>query len=116
MPEERKMPPGKQQFGIIVPVEIHKKAQRLASDMSCRISDAYARGIQNLYNLSETDQHPEVVEMAREITNGVDKKDWKMYQRLANFLRSNPDRQSRAMMDLILENYPSDKESLDRRA
>lgn len=99
----RKLPVGKEQFGIIVPSDIHREAKHLAADLGVRISDIYASGVRKL--AEDRQQSGEMAARAmlgREITEGVAIESWVFFRALKCFLLCNPQEQQLQMLCLLL--------------
>lgn len=103
----RKMPPGKQQFGIIIRKEIHKKAKHLAADMEVAISDVYANGVLAIeeQRKSEGKDRQEIEMLAREIVDGVPREEMGYLKALAKLLRSKPEPYQLEILRSLLGRY-----------
>jgi hypothetical protein len=103
---ERKMPPGKQQFGIIIRKDVHKKAKHLAADMELAISDIYANGVLAIEDQYRSGDDRQQIEMlARELVDGVPKEEIGYLKGVAAFLRSKPEPRELEMLRVILGKF-----------
>lgn len=100
MPSKRKMPKGKQQFGIIVPTAVHQAAAHMAVNKKYgpRISDVYTEGIKRLIadeaGISGA-EHPGILDGAKD-------EDIVYFKALRSFLATSPDPQSLQILKAVL--------------
>lgn len=115
MPTQKKMPQGKDQFGIIVLREIHKAAKHMATERNTRISDVYARGIEALMDAEHAGRGPDEMRLLKSITRNIKKETWVYFEAVADFFRGDPadDDDKVSMLKLILgKHLPEEVESL----
>jgi hypothetical protein len=114
--DKKKMPAGKEQFGIIIKSEIHKAAKKLAADMECRFSDVYSAGVLRLLDdqKSAGKQGSKRAILGREITEEIPEDDWHYFTALAEFMRSGPDSYQVQMLKALLGKFlPSSVSNLN---
>lgn len=112
-----KMPVGKMQFGIIVPVALHKKVKNLATDEEVRISDIYARGAEMALDAKNMGLGgSREVELVKYVAKDLDKASWPLLRALGDFIRSGPSKDQMDMLKLLLGKYLPDEFARPRLA
>ncbi len=99
---KRRMPLGKEQFGIIVRTDIHRRARQLAADRGCRISAIYAEGVLKVCGEETSAKERDAAELVREITIGVPESQWSYFREMAAFLTARPDTYRMQVLSAVL--------------